>query len=290
VSPIVQRRLGVMFDRDLPPEELTEWCGELDGRADDIWVVEDLGWAGGMTSAALALAATQHVRVGIGIAPAPLRNPVLLAMEISTLGRAHPGRFAAGIGHGVSPWMRDAGAMPASQLALLEETIVVVRSLLRGEEVSLDGREVHVRSAKLVHPPEAVPPVLAGVVKPKSLRISGQVADGTVLIEGTGPDGIRRAVREIGKEPSEHELVVYAYSYVDEDPERVRAATERTAIDFAGFLGVAPEDVFLVAGSPDDAAAKVEALWAAGAAAVVLHPLGDDLRGQARRALAALGR
>jgi len=290
VSFVVQRRLGVMFDRDLPPEELTAWCRELDGRVDDIWVVEDLGWAGGMTSAALALAATEHVRVGIGIAPAPLRNPVLLAMEISTLARAHPGRFVAGVGHGVSFWMRNVGAMPASQLARLQETIVVVRSLLQGEEVSLEGREVQIRSAKLVHAPPTVPPVLAGVVKPKSLRVSGTVADGTVLIEGTGPDGIARALVEIGRDPSEHELVVYAYSHVDEDPERVRDATARPVAEHAGFLGVASEDVYLVAGAPADVPAKVEALWDAGAAAVVLHPLGDDLREQTSRALAALGR
>jgi alkanesulfonate monooxygenase SsuD/methylene tetrahydromethanopterin reductase-like flavin-dependent oxidoreductase (luciferase family) len=284
------RRLGVMYDRELPPEGLEAWCRELDGRVDELWVVEDLGWAGGMTSAAIALAATTHVRVGLGLAPAPYRNPALLAMEISTLARAYPGRFAAGIGHGVTEWMRNVGAMPRSQLALLEETIRVVRSLLRGEEVSLDGREVHIGSAKLVHVPDPAPPVLAGVVKPKSLRISGKVADGTILIETTGPEAIARALGEIGRTPEEHELVVYTNSFVDDDPARVREAIEPTIDEYAQFLGITRDEIHLPSGSAADVAAAIEALWDAGAASVVLHPLGDDLQEQTQRVLAALGR
>src|SRR3954471_11794595 len=68
-------RLGVMFDRDLPPESLIPFCRHLDAaEVDDVWVVEDLGWTGSISSAATALAATERLRVGIGIAPAPLRN------------------------------------------------------------------------------------------------------------------------------------------------------------------------------------------------------------------------
>src|SRR5689334_19619259 len=117
-------RLGVVFDRDLPPESLTPFAGELDGTAvSDLWVVEDLGWTGAISSAATALAATSRLRVGIGITPAPLRNPMLLAMELANLARLHPGRLAAGIGHGVQDWMRQAGAAAVSPLSLLEETV-----------------------------------------------------------------------------------------------------------------------------------------------------------------------
>jgi alkanesulfonate monooxygenase SsuD/methylene tetrahydromethanopterin reductase-like flavin-dependent oxidoreductase (luciferase family) len=288
-----------MYDRSLPPEGLAAWARDLEARGvDELWVVEDLSWAGGVSSAAVALAATERVTVGIGITPAPLRNAVLLAMELATLARSSGGRLVAGIGHGVYDWMEGVGALPSSQLALLEETIVVTRSLLRGEEVSLDGREVHIHGARLVHPPEVPPPVIAGVVKKRSLRISGRVADGTLMIESSGPDDLRRALKEIeagraeagALAPVTHQIVVYASSFVDEDPERVREATGPVIEEDAGFRGIAPADVHLPRGTPAEFVSAVEALWDAGAASVVLHPIGPDFETQTHRALEALGR
>src|SRR3954449_6657698 len=131
-------RIGVMFDRARAPEELAGFAaGAEQAGVDDLWVVEDLSWAGSISSAAIALAATDRLRVGIGIAPAALRNPALLAMELATLARAYPGRLVPGLGHGVAEWMRRVGAEPASKLALLEETIHAVRGLLGGETVTI---------------------------------------------------------------------------------------------------------------------------------------------------------
>ncbi|WP_143676126.1 LLM class flavin-dependent oxidoreductase, partial [Streptomyces milbemycinicus] len=149
-----RRRIGVMFDRDRKPEELSAFARAVEEYgADDLWVVEDLGWAGAISSATLALAATERLRVGIGIAPAPLRSPALLAMELAMVARVFPGRFIAGVGHGVPEWMAQVGAASPTPLALLEETITVVRTLLRGETATLDGRAVHIDGVTLVHPP-----------------------------------------------------------------------------------------------------------------------------------------
>src|SRR4051794_24082440 len=175
-------RIGFMFDRARPPEELAGFAtGLQEAGADDLWVVEDLGWSGSISAAAVALAAADRLRVGIGIAPVPLRNPALLAMELATLARAFPGRLVAGLGHGVPEWMRKVGAETTGKLALLEETILTVRALLAGETVTTRGREVTVDGLALVHPPAQVPPIVTGVVRPKSLELSGRVADGTLL-------------------------------------------------------------------------------------------------------------
>ncbi len=134
-------RIGVMFDRDQRPEELRDFAREVESLgADDLWVVEDLAWAGAVSSATLALTATDRLRVGIGIMPAPLRNPALLAMELATLARVFPDRLVAGIGHGVPAWMAQVGAANPARLALLEETVTAVRTLLRGRTAHVDGR------------------------------------------------------------------------------------------------------------------------------------------------------
>lgn len=275
-------RLGVMFDRDLPPEQLVPFAQTLDSRVDDLWVVEDLGWTGGLTSAAAALAGTSRVRVGLGIAPAPLRNPMLLAMEFANLARLFPGRFVGGVGHGVQDWMRQVGAAAPSPLALLEETITAVRGLLRGESVSMDGRSVHLDAVRLVHPPAVVPPIVAGVKSPRSLALSGRVAQGTILPEGFGPDSIGPTLERIAA-PGEHELIVFTHLCVG-DP----SALDRTRAGVAEFLEVDPSEVFAAEGSPEQAAGAVKALWAAGASTVVLRPVGDDPLSHVEKLLSAL--
>ncbi|WP_182877689.1 LLM class flavin-dependent oxidoreductase [Microbispora sp. H10670] len=278
-------RLGVVFDRDLPPESLPRFARELDGTAvSDLWVVEDLGWTGAISSAATALAATTRLRVGIGITPAPLRNPMLLAMELANLARLHPGRLAAGIGHGVQAWMRQAGAAASSPLSLLEETITSVRALLRGETVTLHGREVSLDGVRLVHPPAEPPPVLAGVVSPRSLALSGRVAEGTILPEGLGPERLRSVIERVGA-TGDHEVVAFVYLCVGDDAREVmRPAAEWQA----AFLRVAPEEVAMAVGSPQEASAHVRALWQAGVTTVAVRPVGADPLSHVRELLSAL--
>ncbi|GAA3146393.1 LLM class flavin-dependent oxidoreductase [Planomonospora alba] len=284
-------RLGVMFDRDLPPESLVPFARRLDGTdVDDLWVVEDLGWTGAISSAATALAVTERLRVGIGITPAPLRNPALLAMELGNLARLHPRRLAAGIGHGVQDWMRRAGALAPSPLALLEETITAVRALLRGETVTAEGRAVRLDGIALVHPPAVPPPVLAGVVRPRSLELSGRIAEGTILPEGFDAERVRRA-RELvaaGGAHEDHEVVVFVHLYVGDDPRQVRAAVLPAATAQAEFLGVAPQEVPMAAGTAEEAAGVVRSLREAGADTVVLRPVGADPLPHVERILAAL--
>jgi alkanesulfonate monooxygenase SsuD/methylene tetrahydromethanopterin reductase-like flavin-dependent oxidoreductase (luciferase family) len=287
-------RIGFMFDRDRPPTELTGYAALLESLgADDLWLVEDLGWAGSIASTALALAATERLRVGIGIAPVALRNPALLAMELALLERVHPGRLVAGVGHGVPEWMAKVGASTPRKLALLEETIVAVRGLLAGETVVRHGREVTVDGVRLVHPPKSVPPIVTGVVRPRSLELSGRVADGTIIAEGHGPSAIAAARSHIergiaaGDRPA-HELIVFAFLRVDDDPERAGAATREAVEGQASWLGVPPSEVFTLTGPASDLPGKIASLADAGASTVVLRPLGPDPDAQTREALAAI--
>jgi 5,10-methylenetetrahydromethanopterin reductase len=287
-------RIGFMFDRDRRPEELPGYAALLDSLgADDLWVVEDLGWAGSIASAAFALAATERLRVGIGIAPVALRNPALLAMELAMLERSAPGRLVAGVGHGVPEWMARVGAATPRKLARLEETIVAVRGLLAGTPVTLHGREVTVDGVQLVHPPASVPPIVTGVVQPKSLELSGRVADGTIIAEGQGPSVVAGARAHIargaaaGDRPA-HELIVFAFLRVDDDPSRAAAATRAAVEGQAAWLGVPPDEVYTLTGPASALPARLAELEAAGASTVVLRPLGPDPDGQTRAALDAI--
>ena len=82
---------------------------------------EDCFKEAALPGATAMLAWTARSRVGIGLMPVPLRNVALTAMEIATIARLFPGRFAPAVGHGVQGWMGQVGARVESPLTLLRE-------------------------------------------------------------------------------------------------------------------------------------------------------------------------
>jgi 5,10-methylenetetrahydromethanopterin reductase len=286
-------RIGVLFRPQWPPEELPAFArgAEQDGFA-ELWVVEDCFLAGGPTMAATALAATTRLGVGIGLLPAAVRNPAIVAMEIAGLARLHPRRFVAAFGHGVEPWMRQIGARPPDRLAALEETVAAVRALLAGETVTVQGRHVQLDGVRLDHPPAAPPPILIGTTGPRGLAAAGRSADGILLAEGAVPAAVRWARAQAGGPGA---TVVYAWLSIDDDRSAAAAAL-RPAVDaWQGFelypflrehAGLGDESAadleddrlraLAVAGDARDCARAIAELWAAGADTVVLIPREDD--------------
>jgi 5,10-methylenetetrahydromethanopterin reductase len=276
--------LGFVVRPEHPPEELPGLARTVeDAGFDELWLWEDCFFAGGIATTATALAATSQVKVGLGIMPAPVRNAAFVAMEIAALARMHPGRVMPGFGHGVADWMRQIGAKPESQLALLEETVAAVRSLLAGEEVHADGRYVKLDGVRLDQPPEQVPPVFTGVRRERSLALSGRVADGTILSEPSTLSYIEWA-RERISATRPHRLTVFAWCNVDADGSAARAALRPLAKERlqdggpqAKHLGdTADMDALIgragVVGTPEECAAAIRALAKAGADSVVLVP------------------
>src|SRR4051794_28035281 len=142
--------VGVLLPRDLPAAQLIPYAR----RAEDlgfaeIWVVEDLPFRGGIAQAAVVLASTERIRVGVGILPAAVRNPAFAAMEAATLADLYPERLVLGVGHGMAGWITQVGAWPSSPLHLLEEHLSAVRGLLHGETVTMSGRYVQLDAVQL---------------------------------------------------------------------------------------------------------------------------------------------
>jgi len=192
--------IGMAFDRNLPPALILDFARRLDaGGADRLWVIEDCFRTAGLSLAAAALAVSERLQVGIGILPSLARNPAIMAMEFATLARMAPGRFLPGIGHGVQSWMGQIGVRPASPLTAFEEVVTSVRRLIAGEEVTVDGRYVHLDHVKLDYPPDVVPPVFGGVMSPKSLQLVGRVADGVILVDPASPSYVKAALELVGR-------------------------------------------------------------------------------------------
>jgi alkanesulfonate monooxygenase SsuD/methylene tetrahydromethanopterin reductase-like flavin-dependent oxidoreductase (luciferase family) len=182
-----------------PPSQPPERIGPVAAAADaaglaQLWVWEDCFKESGIAAAAAMLAMTSRLPVAIGLLPVPLRNVALTAMELATLGRMFPGRLTAGIGHGVLDWMGQVGARAESPLTLLREYTAALTALLRGETVTVHGRYVQLEEVALDWPPAVVPPLLVGGVRPRTVALAGELADGVIISSGPSPEEIRATV------------------------------------------------------------------------------------------------
>jgi 5,10-methylenetetrahydromethanopterin reductase len=293
----VSPTFGVMFRRERSPEELAPFARFVETAGlDELWIVEDCFWAGGLTTVTAALAVTERLSVALGIAPVVVRNPAIVAMEMAGIARMYPDRFIAGFGHGVGDWMRQIGAFPASQLAAFDETVDAVRRLLDGESVTVHGRHVHLDDVKLVFPPVSRPPIVAGVLGPKSIDVTARVADGLMLPEGSSAEYIAAANRRQG---AGRPCAVYVLFAVHDDRDVAREQVRASVDEFApgdgdGRLALLTGNVgeiavvdrisrFAAAGTPADCASAIDALIAAGATSVVIVPEAPDHEQQVRR-------
>jgi alkanesulfonate monooxygenase SsuD/methylene tetrahydromethanopterin reductase-like flavin-dependent oxidoreductase (luciferase family) len=272
--------LGAVALPSLPPERLPKVAAAADAAGlAELWLWEDCFWAGGVAAAAVALSTTQRLRVGIGVLPVPLRAVSLVAMELAALERIAPGRLVPGLGHGVQEWMGQAGVRVESPMTLLREHVSALRALLAGDEVTTpDNRYVRLDRVRLAWRPATSPALHIGAGGPRSLRLSGELADGTILTGGTTPDGVRaaRAHIEEGRwaagRPRPHRVTVYLRAATGPDAaERLDADARRWDLD--------PATQGVDAGVAGDAEAVADAVrrWAsAGADAVILQPTEDD--------------
>lgn len=229
--------IGVMLPRDLEPSRIPAFIRRADELGfDELWVVEDLGFRGGIAQAAAALAWTERIRVGIGILPAGARNAAFAAMEFATLAQLFPGRVDIGIGHGMPDWMRAVGAWTERPLRTLGTHVETVRALLEGKAVApAGGAEVALDASSA---PEVSPPLLLGVRGPRSLAVSGRIADGTVLAEPATPEYVRAAREQIAA-PGSHRVVAYNVGSVGDDEAAVLEAARR-GLEWVGEPDWAP--------------------------------------------------
>jgi 5,10-methylenetetrahydromethanopterin reductase len=297
-----------MAPPDLPPGEFVNYAQQAErlGFA-ELWIVEDCFLNGGIAQAAVALASTSTIRVGVGILPAGARNVAFACMDIATLSSLFPGRMIVGVGHGMPAWMRQTGSWPTSPLTLLEEYISAMKAVLSGASVSTEGRYITLRDVRLGARPTIAPPVYAGVRGPKSMAVSGRVSDGTILAEPVTPEYLRAVRQQIAKPREVHKLAAYNVAAVDDSLERARSLARAGlswigepdwaphiaplpfAVEFARLRAAAgsreafaialPDewvDQLAVVGTPAMARARLAELSDAGADHLILIPAGTD--------------
>jgi probable F420-dependent oxidoreductase len=170
-------------------------------------------WEAWTLLSALA-AATERVRLGPLVACTAFHPPGVIAKMAATIDEVSGGRFELGLGAGWQEREFAAFGLPYDRrVARFEEAFAIVRGLLAGERVTLEGRYWQARDAVLLPRPARRTPLMIGSNGPRVLGIAlphvdawntwytdfGNTAEGFAALN----ERISAAAREAGRPPDE---------------------------------------------------------------------------------------
>jgi probable F420-dependent oxidoreductase len=246
---------------------------------DSIWLGDHLlygqpergPWEAWTLLSALA-AVTERVELGPLVACAGFHPPGLLAKMAATIDEVSGGRFILGLGAGWNEREFAAFGLPYDRrVSRFEESFRIVRGLLAGERVSLQG-EFHSAEDNVLLPRPLRPvPLMIGSNGPRMLSIALPHADwwNTWYRDyGNTPEGfaalnakISEAAERAGRDPAEIKRSACAHVIVDpDDPEReidtppVTLENFRAHVQALGEAGA--DEVIVVAGPINEASIR----------------------------------
>jgi probable F420-dependent oxidoreductase len=136
---------------------------------------------GPLVALTVAAEATETLHVGTLVLNNDLRNPVVLAQEIASLGLVGEGRIEVGLGAG---WLRtdyeetgigyDAAGVRVDRLA---ESLTIMKSLWSVGETTFEGAHYTVRGARCDLRPESPPRIIVGGGGRRVLTVAAEQAD-----------------------------------------------------------------------------------------------------------------
>lgn len=124
-------------------------------------------------------AVTTRLRLTTFVVKLPIRQPVLVAKQLSSVAVLTGGRVAFGVG--TSPWPEDfaiTGSEWKSRGRRMDEMIEIVRGLLAGGYYEFHGRHYDIPSLKMCPVPAQPVPILIGGHSDAALRRAARIGDG----------------------------------------------------------------------------------------------------------------
>ena len=182
---------------------------------------------------ATLLGDTEHIHVFPNVANLPLRGAAMIAKQAASLDILSGGRFELALGAGTF-WeaisaMGGPVRRPGEAVEALEEAIRVIRLLWSDERtVGFDGHFYALHEAHPGPPPVHPIGIWVGALKPRMLRVTGQLADGwSVSLPYAPPEHLPAMQRLIdegavaaGRQPQAIRRLYNLMGTITEDPAR----------------------------------------------------------------------
>jgi F420-dependent oxidoreductase-like protein len=265
-----------------------------------VWLPQNFNYDA-MALAALVGLAVPGLGVGTAVVPINPRHPLIIASGAQTAQAASHGNFSLGLGLGAPSIEQKAfGISAANTVQRLREHLLVQRSIQQNGTVDFHGEELTAVDPGVMPVSLALAggtpfPVYVAAMGPRALRVTGELADGTIpnlagprTIEQFIVPTIGQAAADAGR-PSPR-IIVMVQVAVTDDAGTVRAeaagrlAFYETVPSYRKVLnreGVAKAADLAVIGDARAVTGQLRTYLDAGATDVLLVPLQaepDDLR------------
>jgi 5,10-methylenetetrahydromethanopterin reductase len=188
---------------------LQEDCGY-----ETFWYADERFFREVYTGLTLAALHTQRIQVGTMVTDPYTRHPALTAMALASLDEIAAGRAVLGLGAGVSGFA-EMQIVRRQPVQAMRETVAIVRGLLRGETVQVQGEVITIGPTRLdFQPVRARVPIYVASNGPMGLALAGEIADGVVMQGPVAPAlvewflaQVRRGAQRAGRDLSEVDVV-----------------------------------------------------------------------------------
>ncbi len=292
-----RREVGLAFQSDKAPGEYARLAAAAEGYGIDVLsMYGDLMFQPPLGPLLEMARATSRVRLGPACLNPYSLHPYEIAGQVATLDLVSGGRAFLGLARGA--WLSGVGIAQPHPVTHLAEAAGYVSKLLAGDDSGFSGDIFRLEpGVRLRYQPERTAvPLLIGGWGPQTLALAGRIAAEAKVGGSANPELVPNLVARIGAD--DVAAVIGAVTVVDEDAVAARALA-RTEV--AGYLAVVadldptvelppgllaevrtkvaagdPEgagrhipdavlDRFAISGTPQQVAARVEALFDAGA-------------------------
>lgn len=260
---------------------------------DQAWSAEAWGMDSIVPLAYLA-AKTEHIKLGTGIMQISARVPTMAAMTAQSLDTVSKGRFILGLGVS-GPQVVEGlhGAAFAKPLSRLREYVEILRIALAGEKVQYDGEHYLLprpggegKPIRLSQPPRPDLPIYLATLGPKSLEMTGQLADGwlgTSFLPDHADvflDHLRAGAEKAGRTLADIDIQTGGYFEVGDDVEKLINDRKPAMAFTLGAMGSAKTNFYNQAyrrAGYEDVAIEVQRLWVSGKREEAIRAVPDDL-------------
>ena len=262
----LQKRIAVTLPAGPKLEQTVErirWAE--DNGIPDGWF-SDSGAPDTLTQIAAIAHHTRTIRVGVAVTPVYTRTPAVLAASINVIAQVLPGRFVMGFGSSSQTIMGQWNGIPLDKpLTRVKETVVMVRSMLKGEKSDFDLETLYSKGYRQA-PLDDPPPLYMAALRPNMIEAAAEFGDGVIFNlwpKGALPkmmEHVRIGAERAGKNWQDVEVVNRAMVLVTDDKERGR---ELFRAAFAPYYATPVYNAFLSWAGYEEAAKTIQEGWAA---------------------------
>ena len=199
--------LGLLVLPDRPLSELARLAAEAEDLGyNTIWVADEKFYRDPWVTLSVLAASTRRVRLGTGVTEPYARHPALIAAAAGTLAEFCRNRLVLGLGAG-GPGFPPMGIERRRPARALPEAVRIIRGLLAGECVDVEGEVLSFRGGSLNFSAAPLPIYVAARGR-HMLAAAASVADGVIVAPfasrvalGVALPIVRRAAERAGRSP-----------------------------------------------------------------------------------------